>query len=421
MHNAIFVVPYGMETSLRFVRAAARLQGVRLGLISQEPAERLPEDVRSGVAAFERVKNALDPDQLETAVRSMAREWGGQVDRLIGILEQLQEPLGVVRERLSIRGMDSATALNFRDKSVMKDALRNAGLPCARHALAASLDQAIHGGEQIGYPMIVKPPDGAGAKGTCRVENAEELTSYLRMMPATPAKPVLLEEFITGREHSFDSVSIDGQHIFHSISQYYPSPLEVMESPWIQWCVLLPRSIDEPEYADIRDAGRRALDALGMVTGLTHMEWFRREDGSLAISEVGARPPGAQFTTLLSYAHDRDFYEAWAELMVFERFSSPERRYACGAVFLRGQGAGGHVVAVHGLERVREELGDLVVEARIPRVGQGQASSYEGEGYVILRHPETDVVREGLKKLLGLVRVELGQESPEQSERQSRN
>ena len=32
--------------------------------------------------------------------------------------------------------------------------------------------------------------------------------------------------------------------------------------------------------------------------------------GGIAISEAGARPPGAQFTTLISYAHDCDFYSA---------------------------------------------------------------------------------------------------------------
>ena len=36
----------------------------------------------------------------------------------------------------------------------------------------------------------------------------------------------------------------------------------------------------------------QALGALGMGTGLTHMEWFLRADGSAIVSEVGARPPG---------------------------------------------------------------------------------------------------------------------------------
>jgi hypothetical protein len=179
-----------------------------------------------------------------------------------------------------------------------------------------------------------------------------------------------------------------------------------METPWVQWNVLLPREIDGPAYDDIRVAGDSALSALGIVTGLTHMEWFRREDGSIAISEVAARPPGAQFTSLLSYAHDHDFYRAWARLMASESFDVPERRYAVGAAYLRGQGEG-RVRSVRGLEQARSELGALVVDARIPEVGQAKASSYEGEGYVILRHADTQVVEQALARAVELIRVEL--------------
>ena len=180
-----------------------------------------------------------------------------------------------------------------------------------------------------------------------------------------------------------------------------------METPWIQWCVLLPREISGPEYRDIHVAGRAALDALGMQTGLTHMEWFRRRNGSIAISEVAARPPGAQFTTLLSYAHDLDFYRAWARLVAFDQFEPPARPFAAGAAFLRGQG-NGVVRAVRGVEALRAELGSLIVESKLPRVGQTPSSSYEGEGFIILRHPDTDVVREGLARIVSTLRVELG-------------
>ena len=123
-----------------------------------------------------------------------------------------------------------------------------------------------------------------------------------------------------------------------------------------------------------------------MDTGLSHTEWFRRPDGSVAISEVAARPPGAQFTTLISYAHDVDFYRVWARLVVFEAFDPPGRPFAAGTAFLRGQGRG-RVQAIHGLERAQRELGELVVEAKMPRPGQPAAGTYEGEGYVILRQP----------------------------------
>jgi hypothetical protein len=194
--------------------------------------------------------------------------------------------------------------------------------------------------------------------------------------------------------------------VFHSISEYTPGPLEVMQNPWIQWCVVLPRSIDRPEYAPIRDAADQALKALGMVTGLSHMEWFRRDDGSVAISEVGARPPGAQFTTLLSFAHDLDFYKAWARLLVHETFEPPARNWAAGAVYLRGHG-GQQVARVHGVEDLQHELGPLIVQARIPRPGQPRSESYEGEGYVIVRHPETEVVEAALRRTLEILKVEM--------------
>jgi len=407
MQDVLFVVPYAMETTLRFVRAMAALPGVRLGLVSQEPASRLPDDVRSRLAGYRQVSDPSSTDVLEGAVREIAREWGGSVDRLVAILEQLQEPVAEVRERLRIRGMDLGEARNFRDKARMKDLLRQNGVPCARHCLARSAPEAMAFAEEI-LPLVAKPPSGAGARNTFRVDGRDELASYLRTVPPTTHAPLLLEEFIVGREHSFDSVSLHGQHVFHSISHYHPTPLEVLQNPWIQWVVVLPRDVEGPEYDDIRAAGRRALDVLGMVTGITHMEWFRREDGSLAISEVAARPPGAQFTSLLSFAHDHDFYAAWAELMVFERFRPPERRWAVGALFLRAQGSGDRVRSVRGIEEAQRELGELVVQARLPQQGQSPSGTYEGDGYVILRHPETSAVMQGMERLMELIHVDLG-------------
>ena len=403
--HLIFVAPYAMGTTLRFVRSAAKLPGVRIAVISQEPSERFSKAIGSRQFLFERVSDPLKVGHLTSAVRAIAQQWGGRVDRLVGVLEQLQEPLAEVREKLGIRGMDVREARNFRDKALMKQTLREHGLPCARHFLARSAAEAMSFAEEC-LPLVAKPPAGAGARNTARIETKQELASYVRTLPPTAEEPLLLEEFVLGEEHSFDSVSVKGRHVFHSISRYVPTPLEVMENPWLQWCVILPRHIDGDEYDDIYRAGARALDALGMVTGLTHMEWFRRPDGSIAISEVAARPPGAQFTTLLSYAHDMNFYDAWARLMTFEEFQPPSRSYAVGALFLRGQGSG-QVARVRGADETRKELGDLIVEDKIPELGTKKARDYEGEGYIILRHPETETVTAGLKRALELIRVEL--------------
>jgi carbamoylphosphate synthase large subunit len=349
----------------------------------------------------------MQVDQLLAAVRHVARGWNGKVDRIVAILEQLQVPVAEVREKLGLPGLSVEAALNFREKSRMKNVLRANDLPCARHRLCTNDREASAFGESSGFPIVVKPPAGAGAKNTFRVDSQEQLASWLKTSPIRAEQPLLLEEFIQGEEYSFDTVSIDGRHVFHSIGRYSPTPLDVLENPWIQWVVYLPRRIDVPEFSGIRAAGPRALDVLGMRTGLSHMEWFRRKDGSIAISEVGARPPGAQFTTLMSYAHDHDFYRAWIELMVFDTFTPPERKFSAGAAYLRGQGRG-RVTSVRGLEMAQKELGDLVVEAKLPQIGQTPKEGYEGEGYVIVRHSDTEVVVGALKRLIEIVRVDLG-------------
>jgi biotin carboxylase len=406
MPFVILATPQFTENAARFIAAAGALPGVRLGVISQEPQERLAPEPRALLAAHWRIDDILDTGQLAHAARELSRRQGA-IHRLFSEKEQLQVPLAEVREHLGVVGMPAAVARNFRDKARMKTILREAGLPCARHRLVTAPADAWRFAGEVGFPLVVKPPAGAAAQATFQVDGDVALREALAGAAPGPDRAVLLEEFITGEEHSFDTFSLRGRAVWHSLTRYAPTPLEALRNPWIQWTVVLPREVDHARYDDIRGAAFRSLDALGMDTGLSHLEWFRRRDGSVAISEVAARPPGAQITTLMSRAHDFDSLRAWVRLLVFEEFDPPPRRFAAGAAYLRGQGRG-RVTAIHGLEQARRELGPLVVDARLPALGQAASDSYEGDGYVVVRHPDTAVVEQALSRLIALVRVELG-------------
>jgi hypothetical protein len=289
----------------------------------------------------------------------------------------------------------------------MKTVFEQAGIPCARHKLAVSAGAALEFTERVGFPVVVKPPAGAGAKSTFRLDDSEDLKAWLETAPPSGDYPAQIEEFLTGDEGSYDSVMIDGQVVWDSVSDYLPTPLEVLRHPWMQWVVRLPREISGPEYAGIRQVAPVALRALGLRSGLTHMEWFRRPDGTVAVSEVAARPPGSQLTSMLCYAHDFDLYTAWAALMIDGTFDPPPRRWSAGTVYLRGQGAG-RVIATHGLDTLPPEVTSLVVDSRLPPTGQLSSGSYEGDGYITIRHQDTAVVTAALKQLVSTVRVELG-------------
>ena len=401
-----FAAPYLGDATTRFAEATARLPGVELALITCEPAERLPDPLRARLAAHWRIDDPLDTGQIARGVAAVS-EHVGPVQRLIGVFEHLQVPLAQVREQFGIPGMDAVTARNFRDKAQMKSVLRAAGVPCARYRLAESAAAAAGFAGEVGYPLVVKPPAGAGAKSTFRLDDPGDLKAWLDAAPPAPGSPALVEEFLAGDEGSYDSVMTDGQVIWDSVSRYLPTPLEVLRNPWIQWAVLMPRDIGGPEYDDIRAIAPTALRALGLQTGLTHLEWFRRPDGSLAVSEVAVRPPGAQISSMLCYAHDFDLYLEWARLMVYGGFTRAERAWSVGTVFLRGQGSG-HVRGVRGLGELPPEVRALVVESRLPQAGQVSSASYEGDGFVIVRHSDTAVVTDALRRLVTTVRVELG-------------
>jgi hypothetical protein len=121
---------------------------------------------------------------------------------------------------------------------------------------------------------------------------------------------------------------------------------------------------------------------------------------------VAARPPSAPIVALMSHAHGADIYRAWANAVVHGLFAPIPRTHAAGCAFLRGRGDGTRVAAVHGLDEIRRLLGPLIVEERLPAPGQARAASYEGDGWLIVKHAETAKVEQALAQIHATVRVD---------------
>jgi hypothetical protein len=65
-------------------------------------------------------------------------------------------------------------------------------------------------------------------------------------------------------------------------------------------------------------------------------------------------------------------------------------------------------VAVQGFEQVCGELGDMIVESKIPEPGTTPTTSYEGEGFIIVRHPSTQAVEDAVLRIVSTIRIQLG-------------
>src|SRR5262249_28425227 len=162
MRNVVFIAPFPLETTMRFVRAVAALDGVRLlGVMQEAPRGEDAGHYRDMV----RVDDALDAGQLIRAV-DLLRQRNGPPHRILGILEPLQVPLAIVRSHFGVPGPDVDTAERFRDKARMKDVLRQHGLPCARHRLITRWEDAAEFAGEVGLPIVLKPPAGMACTAT---------------------------------------------------------------------------------------------------------------------------------------------------------------------------------------------------------------------------------------------------------------
>jgi hypothetical protein len=135
----VFVAPFPSDVTMRFVRAVAKLDDVRLlGVVHTPPGE--PEDAH----LFHDVVRVTEPTSLQDVIDGVEvlRRRHGEPFRIVGILEAMMVQLAQARERHGVRGTSVKTAELFREKALMKDALRAAGLPVARHQLIASESEA---------------------------------------------------------------------------------------------------------------------------------------------------------------------------------------------------------------------------------------------------------------------------------------
>ena len=273
-----------------------RSTDVRLLGIVQEAAARRRR-ARCSPTSSASTRRRSTPRQLDRGRPSSCERRHGELHR---IARHPRAAAGPARARsrraLGVPGTEPETADLFRDKARMKDELRRHGLPCARHRLIRSWRDAEAFVAEVGFPIVLKPPAGMGCKATWRISSLDELRARARARctpspeqpgarRGVPARP---------RVQLRDRSPIGGEVRFHSISRYYPTPLEVMETPVDPVGRACCRATSTgPSYDDARELGVRAVKALGLETGFTHMEWFRRDDGSLAIGEIAARPPGA--------------------------------------------------------------------------------------------------------------------------------
>ena len=183
-----------------------------------------------------------------------------------------------------------------RDKSLMAQALRRAGLAAPLGAVVRSPQQAVEWAAAGSHAsVVVKPLDSAGSDHVFFCSSAGEIAAAVvgvlgaRTLFGRPNRAALVQERLVGAEYYVNTVSADGLHRAVETWRYAKlpgptgSPLYDYEEP-----------VDHssPETPELHDYVRRALTALGVRNGAAHSEVVRTERGFVLL-ETGARLCGA--------------------------------------------------------------------------------------------------------------------------------
>ena len=391
--NVILIEPCFPANQREFARALHSVGATVIG-IGERPKESLDDELRRWLAHYEQVRSVVDEDAVMRAVRWVqGRVW---VDRLEATVEAHIMTAAIVREACGIPGTSRETAWLCRDKPSMKERLRQGGIPCARSTAASSADEVRAFARQVGYPVILKPRDAAGASGTHQADDDGQLERAIAATHVDRGASVAVEEFIEGHEGFYDTICIHGQVAMDFATHYFPNVLEAMRTRWISPQFITTNRIDEaPAYRELRDLGRRVIPLLGIGTSATHMEWFFGPKG-LKFSEIGCRPPGVRAWDLYCAANEIDLYREWANAIVHERVAqAPTRRYSAGIVALRPS-QDGTISGYAGVEEVQRRYGEWILDTHLPPPGtptQPVEAGYMANAWVRMRHPDYDQLR----------------------------
>ncbi|MEO8277489.1 MAG: ATP-grasp domain-containing protein [Thermoanaerobaculia bacterium] len=389
MSRVLFLSPGYPSEMPHFVRGLAEVGAEVLG-VGDQPAGTLAPETRQALSDYLRVRSLWNEEQLiEEVARWLA---GRELDRIECLWEPGMLLAARLREAFGVPGLNVAQTVPFRNKEAMKQVLDAAGIRTPRHVAAQNEGEIRAAAERIGFPLILKPIDGAGSADTYRVHDRRELDEAIAKV--RHVRELSVEEFIDGEEFTFDTVSIAGRPAFYNVAWYRPRPLRARSEEWISPQVIALRDPDQPQLMRGVDMGFAVLSALGFESGFTHMEWYQKADGEVVFGEIGGRPPGAHQVDQMNYACDIDVFRGWADAVCFGRFRENVRRaYNVATIYKRAEGEG-RIQRVEGLEAFKARHGSAIVWENLLPVGAPRRNwkqTLVSDGFVILRHPDLAV------------------------------
>lgn len=225
---------------------------------------------------------------------------GIKIDYVVAFAEQNIEMVGLLTDYYRASGVSSIQAQWFRDKYIMKQRAKEAGVKCPLFALWSNVDERKHFYKELlvtcqkknkPLSIIVKPRKLWASEGVKRFVSIEALEAHMQFC-TEDLDNWLLEEYIHGDVFHVNTVLKDGYPIFYVIQKYGLPLLDLANTPQshlIDYTINPASKIGQ----NLLKIHQDVVKAFGLGTGTTHIEFFvEAYTGEILLCEAAARPQG---------------------------------------------------------------------------------------------------------------------------------
>ncbi|MGB8957254.1 MAG: hypothetical protein WCC10_17920 [Tumebacillaceae bacterium] len=215
---------------------------------------------------------------------------------------------GRLRDTLGLPGQSAESALAFRDKPHMKDIVRAAGLDTPEYCRLHSSFDLIRFLDQHGYPVVIKPVDGAGSTMTTVLRSRQDLETVLQNGLQDNLE---VETFVEGQMYHIDGLVLNGTLEFAWPSRYLNGCLAYQDGKALGSVLL---DADNPLTQRLREHLGQLLAALPTPEITTiHAEVFHTPDDRLVLCEIASRTGGARVNTTIETAFGVPLTKSWVQ------------------------------------------------------------------------------------------------------------
>jgi len=213
-----------------------------------------------------------------------------------------------------------STSAARRDKFLMADTVRRAGLRAPRQFRSTSPREVVEWARTQSLPLVLKPTRSAGVAGVkvCRsIEQVQAAADAILAMPSyfnEANEAIVAQSYLEGQEYIVDSVSFDGRHKLVSLWQV---DRDRSHSPRLEKMVVVDHN--DAKYRPLIDYAFQVLDALDMRYGPSHLEIMDTAEGP-SLVELNARLHGSLDPRLTTAVTGRSHVS-----VTVEAFLNPDR------------------------------------------------------------------------------------------------